>query len=197
MTALLLVFSGMLAGMPGECGEGRIACEDLFKWGEYDSLISVLEPLRADGRGDSILGALASREDSLEEARARMYLGVAYWAKGRPDAGVEAFQVATRLDPTLRLDPLYATPEMAARFEQLADPGGAKPETAPQAPAPGPAREDGDREPRPRRAGKADWTRLAVAAAAGATVVGGAVGAYYLVQYLQRPRETIIPIDPE
>src|SRR5688500_16131633 len=119
------VLAGALLASVLACASGARAesasLEELFKWGEYDSLIHILEPLRASGPGG--IGNLATRAASAEEAMALTYLGVAYWAKGRTEAGSRAFLQATGFDRSLRLDPLYSTPDMAAHFERLAEAG--------------------------------------------------------------------------
>jgi hypothetical protein len=187
----------VLGGAPGAGAEDPASLEELFKWGEYDSLIQALEPARADADGGAVLRGLASRADSAEEARARMYLGVAYWATGRPGDGARAFTVATRLDESLRLDPLYATAEMAALFEQIAEAGRAPspgPSSSPAPPEPGraPAATPGHPGMRPatRPSPWAWWTGVAVAGAA------GAAGTYLWARSWERPQEVITIIDP-
>lgn len=99
---------------PTTAGELEPSAEDLFKWGEYDSLIRSLEPwLAARSAGAD------ARADSLELARANLYLGIAYWATDKRSLGEQAFVRAGRLDRTLQMDRLYATPEMAARFDSI------------------------------------------------------------------------------
>lgn len=89
--------------------------EDLFQWGEYDSLIRSLEPwLAARSAGGGL------RDDSLELARANLILGVAYLATNRKTLGEQALVRACRLDPDVSLNRLYATPEIMARFETIA-----------------------------------------------------------------------------
>lgn len=175
----------------------RPSLEELFQWGEYDSLIHALEPQRTAADGETALRGLASRSDSAEEAKARLYLGVAYWATGRREEGTRAFAVASRLNPDLSLDPYYATPEIAARYEQIAD---AVRRSAPAArSAPGRPRE-GDLPPREAAlpaAPKASrawiwWTGAAALAAAGA-----AAGTYVLMRLDEDPKTTTTIIDPK
>jgi hypothetical protein len=187
-TALL---GSALAFAAGIRASEPASVEELFKWGEYDSLIQVLEPGRPAVHAGS--ASLATRADSAEEARARLYLGVAYWAKGRTEAGSRAFLQATRLDPDLRLDPLYATPEMAAHFERLAEVSQRLQSAALPAPAPAPA--DGDGKPRkPGRGGASPWWKWG--GAAGLAVAGTLTAVYFATRSAEPPKERITVIDP-
>lgn len=177
--------------------ENRPSLEELFKWGEYDSLIQALEPSRTAAEGEASLRGLSSRSDSSEEARARLYLGVAYWATGRREEGTRAFAMATRLDSGLGLDAYYATPEIAARYEQIAE---AVRRSAPTARGPQ-ERGFGERSQAPGIALQAApprsrawiwWTGAATAAAAGA-----AAGTYIFMRLNEAPKETITIIDPK
>jgi hypothetical protein len=184
------LLAAALGGASGIRAAESASLEELFKWGEYDSLIHVLEPPRSSAQEDSILGHLATRADSVEEAKARMYLGVAYWAKGRTEAGSRTFLQATRLDRGLRLDPLYATTEMAAHFERLAEAGQKILIPAvPQGPPP-----PGGKTPERRKAAPRRW--LVWSGVAGAAVAGTFTGIYFLNRS-QRPNEITTVIDPD
>ena len=100
------------AARAGELGP---TAEDLFQWGEYDSLIRSLEPwLAARSAGAD------ARSDSVELAKANLFLGVAYWVTEKRALGEQAFARACRLDAGLRMDRLYATQEIIDRFEVIA-----------------------------------------------------------------------------
>jgi len=88
--------------------------EELFQWGEYDSLIRSLEPVLA-----SLSAGATARGDSVELAKANLWLGVAYWATEKRTLAEQAFRRACRLDRGLVLDRLYATPEIVERFESI------------------------------------------------------------------------------
>lgn len=193
--AFLFLSLASLQGASGAVVDEKASLAELFTWGEYDSLIRILEPRMVAVDGKPVERPLATRADSLEEARASLYLGVAYWATGRSEQGSRSFSLAARLDEDLRLDPLYATPEMAARFEQIAEAerNRAAPSPAPVAAStapPGPGRA----EPRSRTRGalRAVWTGAAFAGAAGVVA-----GAYILVRSLDKPKEIVTVVDPE
>lgn len=171
------------AGQPAALS--RAAFEELFKWGDYDSLIHVLEPLVAT---EPPVGAKGpTRADSTGRGRVNLYLGVAYWASGRQEQGVQAFTRAARLDTSLRLDPLYSTPEMEARFAAVLE--------AERNPAPAPGGSGGIAPgalapAKPRDYGWVWWT--------GAVVVAGAAGGtWWYLQRQEKPDDVVITIDPD
>lgn len=92
-------------GVPGE---------DLFKWGEYDSLIRILEPAEFHP------GPTGNHGDSLAQAKSLLFLGVAFCATGKPDRADEAFSRAVEIDPDVELDRFYVTEEIARRFQTTA-----------------------------------------------------------------------------
>jgi hypothetical protein len=106
------------AAMPGRGAaapaDSAIPGEDLFKWGEYDSLIRVLEPeARASGEA-------RTRQDSLRQAKSLLFLGVAFCATGNPERADQAFSRSVELDPQVELDRFYVTAEIANRFQATA-----------------------------------------------------------------------------
>lgn len=193
-----IILASALAALPISPEEGLegASLEDLFRWGEYDSLILILEPARSGA--DSVRSSgLATRQDSAGEAMARMYLGVSYWAKGRQEEGARAFGIANRLDSSLRLDPLYTTPEMALRFSQIAAAARRPDSGAPRSPVvPTAASEGADLPARPGT-GKPGRRRAWWTGAAAAVTATGAVAGYYLVRSGRKPREVTHTIDPE
>lgn len=161
--ALLITMLMGTAAWPGEVSAP--SPEDLFKWGEYDSLVRVLEPsLESTGAGDSA-----------EMARSNLLLGVAYFATGRPDQAEHAFVQACRLDARVQLETFYVTREIADRFEAVA--AREKARRAASAPRPG----------RPAAKTKGWWLGGAAAAAA----LGGA----YLILTLEPPKPSVTQID--
>lgn len=103
------------AAAPARGGDLEPTAEELFRWGEYDSLVRYLEPwLAARSAGAD------ARSDSLELAKANLFLGVAYHYLDRQSLGAQAFARASRLDRATRLDRLYATPTMVASFDSIA-----------------------------------------------------------------------------
>lgn len=108
-SALLSAASGIFAA-PAPDGE------DLFKWGEYDSLIRVLEPAARNGS----LAELNTSADSAARAKSFMFLGVAFFATGEPAKADDAFQKACDLDPDVKLDRFYVTEEIANHFQAIA-----------------------------------------------------------------------------
>jgi hypothetical protein len=90
--------------------------EDLFKWGEYDSLIRVLEPATRNGS----LSELKTWSDSASRAKSYLFLGVAFFASGKPEQADDAFQKACDLDPEVKLDRFYVTEEIANHFQAIA-----------------------------------------------------------------------------
>ncbi|MDB5105066.1 MAG: hypothetical protein JWP91_2755 [Fibrobacteres bacterium] len=91
--------------------------EELFKWGEYDSLIRLLEPAASN---PGALAELRTRPDSLLRAKSFLFLGVAFFATGRMDRADEAFGIACGLDPEVKLDRFYVTEEIANHFQAIA-----------------------------------------------------------------------------
>jgi hypothetical protein len=176
--------------------------EELFKWGEYDSLVRALEP------GVSRPGYASSaptRSDSLERARALLYLGVAYAATGRTAAADSAFACAFGLDTSLALDRFYVTPAIAARFDSVA--AGRRRERRPAVPASPTDAVSAPPGPRPALAGPATppsaalrtgrsdrawlWWGMGITAAAAAG--GGAW--WYLSARAKDPGENVTTID--
>jgi len=96
------------ASGPGPSGE------DLFKWGEYDSLIRILEPAALHP------GPTGNHGDSLAQAKSLLFLGVAFCATGKPERADEAFSRAVEIDPDVELDRFYVTEEIARRFQTTA-----------------------------------------------------------------------------
>lgn len=88
--------------------------EDFFKWGEYDSLIRVLEPTLTAPRAPS----LAS--DSSALAKSYVMMGVALFATGRNESAERHFRRACRLQPGVRMETYFVSPEIADRFEAIA-----------------------------------------------------------------------------
>jgi hypothetical protein len=176
---VLLVGSAVRSADAVELSE--IPLEDLFKWGEYDSLIRSLEPVLASQSA----GATA-RGDSLEWARSNLWLGVAYWATEKRPLAEQAFVRACRLDPAIALDRLYATPEMVASFDAIAsrEREARRSALAAAAAAAGPA------APKPPAA--KPWRKRGWAVGA-ATAVGLAAGGTYLyLSSRKEPEEMII-----
>ncbi len=167
--------------------------EDLFKWGEYDSLIRMLEP-EASRPG---YAAVTARADSLEHARALLYLGVAYAATGHPARSDSAFTIAFSLDSAVSLDRFYATPAIAARFDSLAAERRrrrvpiAAPARAPlpSSPAPNRYRSTGLRGPQPERA----WLWWGLGATAAVAAGGGAW--WYANAHDGTPHDNVTVID--
>jgi hypothetical protein len=90
-----------------------VTADELFKWGEFDSLIRALEPITGT---PGYAEKAADRADSAERARSLLYLGVAYSAKGREGKADTAFRSACALDSALELDPFYVIPAIHQRF---------------------------------------------------------------------------------
>jgi hypothetical protein len=83
--------------------------EDWFRWGDYDSLIAVLEPWLRD-----------TAQASAERARAFLYLGVAYQAGNVRRLSDSAFYKACDLDTAIVLDRYYVAPEILDHFHAVA-----------------------------------------------------------------------------
>lgn len=94
-----------------------------FEWGRYDSLIRDLAPASQGSEAP----APADRGDSLRFAKARLYLGVAFFAEGRTPESDQAFRQALQWDPDVKLDPFFVSSAISARFRALA----AEPRIAP------------------------------------------------------------------
>jgi len=158
--------------------------EDLFKWGEYDSLIHLLDPAVRDK------GSAMDRADSLEQAKSLLFLGVAFCATGKRERADEAFSRAVELDPAVELDRFYVTEEIANRFQATAlralrrhpvaiVPVSSAPSPAPQAAEPRPSVPPPTRPPRAAALARErghPWAWIGVGAAAALTAAAG----YYL-----------------
>lgn len=168
----------LLAAAPGRAGDPEPWVQELFQWGEYDSLIRALEPwLAARSAGAD------GRDDSVALARANIFLGVAYNATDKPGLGDQAFARACRLDPSARLDRFYATPEISARFDSIATRERLTrlSAAAPAVPAAPAAAAAGGKEPAARKRGFGwkGWT-LGLLTTAGLAAGGGMV--YYALK---------------
>lgn len=106
----------LIALLTGASGAEVAAPEELFKWGEYDSLIRVLEPTVARPGAAS---GLASKSDSAAFAKSVLYLGVAYYATGRISRADQSFTQACALDPDVALDRFYVTEQIAMHFQAI------------------------------------------------------------------------------
>jgi len=187
MAWMLALASGLGAA---RAGGPPVAGEDLFKWGEYDSLIRALEP--------SVRAEPHTRVDTLIRAKSLLFLGVAFCATGKSERADEAFSRAVELDPQVELDRYYVTQEIANRFQATAlralrkHPAAAIPATStPGAPAPRSAEPaTAAIAPAAHRLG---WVWLGVGTAAAITAVAG--GYYYLSGHGGGTREEITPID--
>lgn len=113
MRAIIAIASVILAAaFPVRAGASNAPGEDLFKWGEYDSLIRLLGPVGTT--------ALPAATDSADRAKSYSFLGVAYYATGKTEQADSAFASACRLDPQVDLDRFYVTEEIADRFHAIA-----------------------------------------------------------------------------
>jgi hypothetical protein len=183
-SALLLVLA---LGNAARAADSLPSLEDLYQWGEYDSLIRYLEPWLA-ARSD---GADA-RADSVELARANLFLGVAYWVTDKKSLGEQAFVRACRLDAGLRMDQMYSTPEILSRFEAIA--AGERRVRENQVEAERARRVESDRRLQDRRKA-ALWKRWTLGALGTAGLVVGSGYAYYaLVE--RKPKVREIPVSP-
>jgi tetratricopeptide (TPR) repeat protein len=173
------IFAMLGAALALALGTARAAApaapgEDLFKWGEYDSLIRLLEPAALRS------GEARTHGDSLARAKSLLFLGVAFCATGKPERADEAFSRAVELDPQVELDRFYVTEEIANRFQATAlralrKHSAARPSEA-IAPGPPPAKAAAPPAafaPEPRHG----WLWLGMGAAAVAAAAGGG---YYL-----------------
>src|SRR5437868_2542656 len=109
---ILVMASAALADAAGPI----VTTEELFKWGEYDSIIRSLEPMVA---APGFISQATNRADSADHAKSLLYLGVAYYAKGRTDRADTTLHSAFALDPGLELDRFYVTPAIADHFQAL------------------------------------------------------------------------------
>lgn len=190
--------TGLHAGTGGFGGDGGIAMDsesgyhDLYRWGEYDSLIRFLAP-RLDADSIVSLPAAGTRSDSLEQAKANLCLGVGWWAIERKPASLRAFTRAAQLDPGLRLDPLYSTREMAAEYETLlSEVERSRAPAEPPSPMPARSAAGKDAVPALGRKSASGWLLWTGALAA----TGAVAGAYYIVNGKSKPDETVITIKP-
>lgn len=174
------------------------APEDLFKWGEYDSLIRVLEPTIYNGARTEF-----TRLDSVLHAKTFLYLGVAYYATGKREHADDAFTHACELDSAIKIDRFYVTEEIAGHFEGIAAvlasrrrqarimgatmPSGEYPE-----PGPKPAPSHGSRREAKVAAGDGHgwiWWTL------GSALVLAGGGAYYLLHQHKAPGENVTQVN--
>lgn len=172
------------------------APEELFKWGEYDSLIRVLEPVVTD---PAYASGTSTGPDSQDHAKAYMFLGVAFMATHKPERADSLFMKAWALNPQLQLDRFYVSEAIADRFYAVAEEAlrqrrnrtalQASRAMAAQPGTGGQARRDGgalrDRTGKPWL-----WWGLGVTAVA---VAGG--GAYWFSAKDEGPRENVTVID--
>lgn len=113
----LPVYCLALAALVLPTHPGAAPVEDLFKWGEYDSLIRTLDPVVSrPGFSASII----SQADSVNQAKSFLFLGVAFFATSKPDRSDQAFTMACSLDSNVKLDRFYVSEEIAQRFEAIA-----------------------------------------------------------------------------
>ena len=193
VSALLLAANGLLS-IASAASASAPSPEDLFKWGEYDSLLRVLEPDLAESRGDKEF----SRLDSILRAKTLLYAGVAYYATGKRGQADDAFTRACDLDSAIRIDPFYVSREIAGYFEGVAAAGARRrnaKRSGQEAPANRAARDDSARRSGnlkvAERQGRAWlwWSLGSMAALAG----GG--GAYYLITRDLPPDEHVTTMD--
>jgi hypothetical protein len=190
------IFALILAAAAWALAAGPlVSAEELFKWGEYDSLIRVLEPLAA---APGYLSRAADRADSADRARCLLYLGVAYFAKGRSDRADSAFVSACALDSALQLDRFYVTPAIAEHFRDVRTEAFRRREER-TARAPSPGAPEGAQAPlpsgdRPAARLKDDRAWLWWGLGAAALVAAGG-GAYWIATQPSAPREQVTTLD--
>jgi tetratricopeptide (TPR) repeat protein len=109
----LLLAGISVASLPAS--ESKATPEDFIKWGEYDSLIRVLEPVIFESRGKREFTYL----DSALKAKTFLYLGIAYYATGKHEHADDAFTRACELDSVLKIDRFYVNEEISAHFEGI------------------------------------------------------------------------------
>ncbi len=90
--------------------------QKFFEWGRYDSLILEMAPMTWGPQAPLPV----DQGDSLRFAKARLYLGVAFFAEGRTPESDQAFRQALEWDPDAKLDPFFVSDAIAARFQALA-----------------------------------------------------------------------------
>jgi hypothetical protein len=141
----------------------------------------------------------ADRADSSERARSLLYLGVAYFAKGRTDRADTAFRFACALDPGVELDKFYVTPAIAGHFDAVRTEsrrGSLEREALARAvrSAPAAAPAPSGRRQADRKVLKEDprwvWWGLGTAA-----LVAAGGGAYWYAQQASGPREIVTTLD--
>jgi hypothetical protein len=93
-----------------------VTTEELFRWGEYDSLIRALEPLT---QAPGFAKGAVTRADSSDRAHSLLYLGVAYYAKGRTARADSAFRQACALDSGVAMDKFYVTQAISTHFDAI------------------------------------------------------------------------------
>lgn len=163
--------------------------EELFQWGEYDSLERALEPRLREEPG----------LEAGDRARALVYLGVAWHVLGRPEEADQAFLEACRLDSAVRLDRLYVSGEIADRFHAIAAKereSRAAMRMAMVSPSPAQAPADSSRRPREERpvapAERKAGIRWAWYAAGAGVVAAGTVAILHLIG--EDGREPVEPV---
>lgn len=118
------VLLGWLLGL-AMCANAEASMEDLFHWGEYDSLIRILEKDRAESPGVS---RPKDQADSAALAKRELYLGIAYFSHGRRISADEALRRACRLDRRITLEKFYVTEAAYDHFEIIAAAEGLRPD---------------------------------------------------------------------
>jgi hypothetical protein len=194
--AIIAIASVILAAaFPGRAGASNAPGEDLFKWGEYDSLIRLLVPV-----GTTALPAAAA--DSAERAKSYLFLGVAYYVTGKTAQADSAFVSACGLDPQVKLDRFYVTEEIANHFHAIAldearrrqarsETRAVSTEATTRAPAE-PGRPSGSGRSLLARSGGRKWAWWGL----GTTALGIAgVGILLLMTWEERPSEKVTRID--
>lgn len=105
----------LAAAAPAHSESIPAVADSLFKWGEYDSLGQIVRHWLA-GRNGGRNGA-----DAHSLAKANLFLGVAYYSAGQMDSANLAFARACKLEPGIQPDRFYLSPEVAFRFESIAE----------------------------------------------------------------------------
>lgn len=193
--ALAIAIVILPATLPVRAGASSLPGEELFKWGEYDSLIRLLEPV-------GTMAPPATAADSADRAKSYLFLGVAYFATGKKVQADSAFASACSLDPQVKLDRFYVTEEIANRFQAIAphDTGRRQPEREVRAVPAEAAYKDAaapespiasDRTSRVRRRG-GQWVWWGL----GTTALGASgVTILWIMSREESPSENIISID--
>jgi hypothetical protein len=184
---LVLVTSSMaLADAAGTI----VTAEELFKWGEYDSIIRSLEPVVA---APGFISPATNRTDSADHAKSLLYLGVSYYAKGRTDRADTTLRSAFVLDPGLELDRFYVTPAIADHFQALKREAGHRNREGEFGAHATPEPPTGNGPLLQSRAGKSRvWLWWSIGAAA-MTVAGG--GAYWYAIQPGPPHPQVLVVD--